>query len=98
MTIGEDGFTSYRDKRFHPSVKLTKRIYPHLQNMDGFFVAKFKKYAEGSKLKNDDKQSKKQKVEEEDVEVDAENDVNENSVNHTKKQQKQTKNNNDKFL
>lgn len=45
LTIGKDGFTSFRGKKFDPSVKLSKRYYPHVYNVDGFFVAKFKKIA-----------------------------------------------------
>ncbi|KNC81785.1 hypothetical protein SARC_05907 [Sphaeroforma arctica JP610] len=43
IEFGTDGFTSFRGKKYHPSVKMTKRFYPHTHNMDGFFVAKFKK-------------------------------------------------------
>ncbi|ODQ46217.1 hypothetical protein PICMEDRAFT_16129 [Pichia membranifaciens NRRL Y-2026] len=43
LTIGKDGFTSFRGKNFDSSVKLSKRFYPHVYNVDGFFVAKFKK-------------------------------------------------------
>lgn len=43
LAIGKEGFTSYRGKKFHPSVKMTRRYYPHTYNVDGFFVAKFQK-------------------------------------------------------
>ena len=41
--------SQYKEKRFHPSLKLSKRIYPHVHNMDGFFVAKLRKFANGVK-------------------------------------------------
>ncbi|KAM0475279.1 hypothetical protein ACHAPX_007033 [Trichoderma viride] len=43
IPFGKEGFTSYMGKNFHPSLKLTRRFYPHAHNIDGFFVAKFQK-------------------------------------------------------
>ncbi|KGQ82428.1 ribosomal RNA methyltransferase Nop2 [Candida albicans P60002] len=45
LTIGKEGFTSYRGKHFNPKISLTRRYYPHTYNVDGFYVAKFKKIA-----------------------------------------------------
>lgn len=43
LDFGVEGFTNYGSQRYHPSMKLTKRYYPHTHNMDGFFVAKLQK-------------------------------------------------------
>lgn len=45
LQIGKEGFTSHRGKNFSPKLSLTRRYYPHTYNVDGFFVAKFKKIA-----------------------------------------------------
>lgn len=49
LEVGEPGMSSHKEKRFHPSLRLAKRIYPHVHNMDGFFVAKLRKFADGVK-------------------------------------------------
>jgi ribosomal RNA methyltransferase Nop2 len=44
LEVGEPGFPKFRGKIFDPKMIRCKRVYPHTHNMDGFFVAKLKKF------------------------------------------------------
>ncbi len=49
LTVGEDGYTKFQEKRFNADMRRAKRVYPHTHNMDGFFIAKLLKTGKGKK-------------------------------------------------
>lgn len=42
-SFGSEGFKKYMDKRFDERMNLTRRYFPHRENVDGFFVCKLQK-------------------------------------------------------
>uniref|UniRef100_A0A1B6JAI1 SAM-dependent MTase RsmB/NOP-type domain-containing protein n=1 Tax=Homalodisca liturata TaxID=320908 RepID=A0A1B6JAI1_9HEMI len=67
LEFGNEGFTNYRHSRFHPSLKLARRYYPHTHNMDGFFVCKLKKFSNIVKKTKEEENDNDEEEEEEEI-------------------------------
>lgn len=65
LPFGKPGFTKYRHLRFSHQLSDSRRYFPHVHNMDGFFVCKLKKLGEsrsdpGTTAVNNEEKRKKE--------------------------------------
>eukprot|EP00092_Neocalanus_flemingeri_P016040 GFUD01017360.1.p1 GENE.GFUD01017360.1~~GFUD01017360.1.p1 ORF type:complete len:739 (-),score=265.57 GFUD01017360.1:1330-3546(-) len=91
LDFGVEGFTKYREQRYHPTMNLCKRYYPHTHNMDGFFVAKIKKLSNIIPGQDPEVKAKKEEKTVSDVDTDVEKESVKDSGNESEKETVESK-------
>lgn len=54
-------YKKFKDKSFHDRIKHCVRVFPHVHNLDGFFIAKLKKLKDGEKKSEEEEKIVKKK-------------------------------------
>jgi len=67
------GYTKWKDRRFGDKMALTRRVYPHVENMDGFYIAKLKKTKDGVRVEYAEEPEKPTKAEKKEAKSDKKN-------------------------
>ena len=63
LNIENKIYKKFKDKKFHDRIKYCVWVFPHIHNLDGFFICKLKKMKDGIKSReNDEKMNKKRKI------------------------------------
>ncbi|KAL0478070.1 25S rRNA (cytosine-C(5))-methyltransferase nop2, partial [Acrasis kona] len=69
LPFGRDGYVRVGQKIFDKDMAHAKRFYPHVHNMDGFFVCKLQVLKSGVKIENEEEAKKQKRIEKRQVEA-----------------------------